>query len=62
MDIRFINVEHSIKFRTMKEAEREANRLKMVMDRFAKRTKIPFACLFGVKSVKFKIWRICIIS
>ncbi len=38
MDTRFMNVEHSIKFKTMKEAEREANRLKMVMDRFAKKT------------------------
>ena len=54
MDIRFINVEHSIKFRTMKEAEREANRLKMVMDRFAKRTKIPFACLFGVSQLSLR--------
>ncbi len=54
MDIRFINVEHSIKFRTMKDAEKEANRLKMVMDRFAKRTKIPFACLFGVSQLSLR--------
>ena len=38
----------------MKEAEREANRLKMVMDRFAKRTKIPFACLFGVSQLSLR--------
>lgn len=48
MDTRFMNVEHSIKFKTMKEAEREANRLKMVMDRFAKKTKLPFSCLIAV--------------
>lgn len=36
MDIRFINVEHSIKFKTVKDATRETNRIKMVMDRFAK--------------------------
>ena len=44
MDIRFINVEHSVKFDSMEDAIKEANRLKMIMDRFAKRTKIPFAC------------------
>lgn len=54
MDTKFINVEHSIKFKTMKEAEKEANRLKMVMDRFAKRVKLPFACIFCVSNLSLR--------
>jgi len=54
MDTRFINVEHSIKFKTIKEAEKEANRLKMVMDRFAKRTKLPFTCIFCVSHLSLR--------
>lgn len=54
MDIRFINVEHSIKFRNLHEAQKEANRLKMVMDRFAKKTKIPFTCIFAVSELSLK--------
>lgn len=54
MDIRFINVEHSIKFRNLHEAQKEANRLKMTMDRFAKKTKIPFTCVFAVSELSLK--------
>lgn len=54
MDIRFINVEHSIKFDSMKEAIKEANRLKMIMDRFAKRTELPFSCLFAVSQLSLR--------
>lgn len=54
MDIRFINVEHSIKFKNLSEAEKEANRLKMLMDRFAKRTKIPFTCIIAVSELSLK--------
>lgn len=54
MDIRFINVEHSIKFTNLSEAEKEANRLKMLMDRFAKRTKIPFTCIIAVSELSLK--------
>lgn len=54
MDIRFINVEHSIKFKTVKDATREANRIKMVMDRFAKKTKIPFSCIICVSQLSLR--------
>lgn len=54
MDIRFINVEHSIKFKTVKDATREANRIKMVMDRFAKKTKIPFSCIICISQLSLK--------
>ncbi len=54
MDIRFINVEHSIKFKNLHEAQKEANRLKMTMDRFAKKTQIPFTCVFAVSELSLK--------
>lgn len=54
MDIRFINVEHSIKFESMEKAENEANRLKMVLDRFARKTKLPFTCIIGVSQMSLK--------
>ena len=54
MDIRFINVEHSIKFKNMSSAIKEANRLKMVMDRFSKRHKLPFSCIFAVSCLSLR--------
>lgn len=54
MDIRFINVEHSIKFKTLNEAIKEANRIKMVMDRFAKKTMIPFSCIICISQLSLK--------
>ena len=54
MDIRFINVEHSVKFDSMEDAIKEANRLKMIMDRFAKRTELPFSCLFAVSQLSLR--------
>ena len=55
MDIRFINVEHSIKFKSIAEATKEANRLKMLMDRFSKKSKIPFMCLCAVSDLSLRM-------
>lgn len=48
MALTFRRIEHSVKFKTMKEATREADTLRMNIIRYCKRVKIPCTAMIGI--------------
>ena len=54
MALTFIRIEHSVKFKTMKEATREADTLRMNIIRYCKRVKIPCTAMIGISEINIR--------
>lgn len=62
MAFTFIRIEHSVKFNNLKDATREADTLRMNIDRYRKRTKIPCAAMIGISETNLRTGEVVLVK